>query len=53
MEIQNISGADIISQKLSVNTEISNENIRSENQVESENQINPEEGKGTLIDITA
>ena len=52
MEIQNISGADTVSQKLSDNTELSNENVRLENQ-EPERQINTEEHKGTLIDITA
>lgn len=53
MEIQNISGADIVSQRMSVETNISNENVKPETTSESENQINAEEQKGTLIDIKA
>lgn len=53
MEIQNISGADIITQRLSVNSSISNENVRPESNTESENNIKPEEQKGKLIDIRA
>ncbi|MBN2038837.1 MAG: hypothetical protein JW864_02280 [Spirochaetes bacterium] len=53
MEVQNISGADVVSQRLSVETNISSENVRQENTAKSENQITSEENKGTLIDVKA
>ncbi len=53
MEVQNISGSDIVTGKLSVNSNISAENSKPEKQPESINWKNPEESKGSFIDTKA
>jgi hypothetical protein len=53
MEIQNISGSDIMTSKLSVNTNITGENTKPEKQPEPANEQNTEGSKGRLIDTKA
>ena len=53
MEVQNISGTDIISSKMDVNPRITNENARSERKEIPEAEINPESTKGRIIDTKA
>ncbi len=53
MDVQNISGTDIVSNKLSVNTEISNESSEVDEEPRSEENNNPEPNKGANIDTYA
>ncbi len=53
MEIQNISGTDLISSGFSVNTSISSENVKPEKEPENENRTNKDETKGTHVDTWA
>ncbi|MBN2400938.1 MAG: hypothetical protein JXN64_00920 [Spirochaetes bacterium] len=53
MDVQNISGSDIVSQGLNVNSRILNENVNTEKQEPQENIVNPEKEKGNFIDIRA
>ncbi len=53
MEVQNISGSDIISSGMNVNSRITHENANPERQETTENKINPEKEKGNNIDIKA
>jgi hypothetical protein len=50
MDIQNISGADMIPGGLTVNSKVSTENVKVEKQEPHENIPNPEKDKGNLID---
>jgi len=53
MDVQNISGNDIVSNRISTSTGISNENLKTrEEPVKDEIRI-PEENKGKRIDIYA
>jgi hypothetical protein len=53
MDIQNISGSDIISSGLNINSRVSSENAKIERQEPQENKINMEKVKGNYIDIKA
>ena len=53
MDVQNISGTDIISNKISVNTEISNENVKTDEEPVNEESKSVEENKGNSIDTYA
>lgn len=53
MDVQNISGTDIITSELSENTRISNETTNTENTTGTETEKIPEENKGNNIDTTA
>ena len=53
MEIQNISGTDLISSGLSINSQVSNENVKTEGNEINQDINNPEEKKGTIIDTKA
>jgi hypothetical protein len=53
MDIQNISGSDIISGGLNVNPGVSAENVKIEKSEPQENITNPEKEKGNFIDIRA
>ena len=52
MDVQNISGTDIVSNKISANTDISNENLREEERVPEESRV-VEEEKGQNFDAYA
>ena len=53
MDVQNISGTDIISSGLNVNSRVTSENVNHEKQEPMENTVNPEKEKGNYIDIKA
>jgi hypothetical protein len=53
MDVQNISGSDIVSSGLNVNSRISHENVKTERQEPQENNSNFEKEKGNNIDIKA
>ncbi len=56
MDVQNISGSDIVSNKLSVNTDISNESQKPEEEAQAPqnpNNNNVEKNKGAHIDTFA
>ncbi len=53
MEVQNISGADMVSNRISVRTEISNENLKPAEEPVREQVRAPEENKGKLVDTYA
>ncbi|MFH0974758.1 MAG: hypothetical protein V1874_03130 [Spirochaetota bacterium] len=53
MEIQNISGADIISGGFNANSRVSGENAKVEKQEAKEETVNPEKEKGNIIDTKA
>ena len=50
MEVQNISGSDIVSREFSTNTNINNENVTIENKIDRNDERPEEENKGTIID---
>ncbi len=53
MDVQNISGTDIVSNKISANTEISNENLKTREEPSPEEGKVVEENKGNNIDTYA
>jgi hypothetical protein len=53
MEIQNISGADIISGGFNTNSKVSSENAKVEKHEVREETVSPEKEKGNNIDIKA
>ena len=53
MEVQNISGSDMISNRISAGTEISNENLKPAEEPVKERTRIPEENKGKQIDTYA
>lgn len=53
MEVQNISGSDIIQSGLSVNSSVRSENIKPEKQEPQENTPKLEQEKGNNIDTKA
>jgi hypothetical protein len=53
MDVQNISGSDMISSGLNINSKASSENAKVERPEPQENKINAEKEKGNYIDIKA
>ncbi len=53
MDIQNISGSDMISGGLNANPRVSAENVKIEKPEPQENITNPEKEKGNFIDTRA
>ena len=52
MDVQNISGTDIIPAGLNVNSRVTSENVNLEKEPK-ENTVNPEKEKGNYIDTKA
>lgn len=53
MDVQNISGTDMVSSRIFPNAEISNENLKPKEEPEKEEARIPEENKGKRIDTYA